>query len=777
MGSKILSSNSDLLDLQIPSGMLFTLFCSDSLEQYQNCYYANKIKVYNAKTFIEAVSHDYVSAEYKNNYRSNDNFIKSDCIVLDIDNNHSENINEWITPEKLTETFKDVYFAVHFSRNNNKPKNNKTSRPKFHVFFPIKINENAEEYQSLKQRALRLFPFFDKNALDVARLFYGTKNPEVQFFSGSMLLDKFLADKEVFPVEVHQSNYIIPNGERNTTVHTRACKLLTQFGDTSEAYQEFMRASENCLPPLDNKELQNIWISAVKSFHENVETKESYIKPEIFNLKVNLKPEDYSDIGQAKIIEREYKHKLRYCTTNTFLVYEGGYWHEDNIKAQGIVQELTDRQLEEANSLSEQIEAEINNNGAQNIIDNTKKSCSSNLLNKVQSFCLRKYKEIYEYKSFVMKHRNIGLINSSLSAVKPMISINPDELDRNPFYLNTPNSTYNLNLGLNGRMQQNPNDFITNQTKADPSNIGMDIWLNFLNMIFLSNQELIDYVQEVIGLASVGKVYHEALIIAYGNGANGKSSFFNAISKVLGSYSGTISANILTTGYRGNDKAEKAELRGKRFILASELGENKQLNTAILKQLCSTDYVHAEKKFEAPFSFIPSHTLVLCTNNLPEFEANDEGTKRRFIVIPFKAKINKTQEIKNYADFLLKNSGGAILSWIIEGAERIIKKGFKLNNPKIVEEATDTYKDENDWFCDFEEIYCEIDPTYEELSANLYSQYCNYCNSSLQTPRSTKVFYSTLDSRGYKRFKKGKSKTRMYRGIRLKNSSYTSNIQ
>lgn len=772
MNNKILSSSSNLTDLKKSTGMSFTLFCSDSLEQPTNCLYPNKIEVYNAETLIKAVSHDYVGAEYKNSYRSNDNFISSDCIIMDIDNNHSENPDEWVTPEKVAEIFKDVSFAVHYSRNNMKPKNNKIPRPKFHVLFPIEAVKNAEEYGSLKDKALILFPYFDRNALDVARLFYGTQNPEVQFFSGSIMLDKFLADKNI--LETEQNNFIIPEGERNSTMHTIACKLLTQFGDTSATYQKFIEVSQNCSPNLDDKELQNIWNSAVKSFNENVIVNENYIEPEIFNLEANLKPEDYSDIGQAKIIKREYKHKFRYCTTKTFLVYENGYWHEDEIKAQGIAQELTDRQLEEANSLIKKIEAEMKSNGTQNIIDNTKKSCSSNLLNEVQSFCLTKYKEIEEYKSFIMKHRNMGLINSSLSAVKSMITIKPDELDKNPFYLNTLNSTYNLNLGLNGKMQHNPDDFITKQTKVEPSNLGMDIWLNFLNMIFLNNQELIDYVQEVIGLASIGKVYHEALIIAYGNGANGKSSFFNAISKVLGSYSGTISANILTTGYTGNDKAEKAELRGKRFILASELGEDKQLNTAILKQLCSTDYIHAERKFEAPFSFIPSHTLVLCTNNLPNFDANDEGTKRRFIVIPFKARINKNQEIKNYADFLFNNSGGAILSWIIEGAEKIIKKGFKLNNPEIVEEATDNYKDENDWFSDFEEICCEIDPQYEESSQSLYSQYCNYCNNSLQIPKSTKVFYSTLDNKGYKRFKKGKNKTRMYRGIRLKNSN---NIQ
>ena len=54
-----------------------------------------------------------------------------------------------------------------------------------------------------------------------------------------------------------------------------------------------------------------------------------------------------------------------------------------------------------------------------------------------------------------------------------------------------------------------------------------------------------------------------------------------------------------------------------------------------MKQLCSTDEIQAEKKYKAPFHFVPSHTLVLYTNHLPKVGANDDGIWRRLIVIPF----------------------------------------------------------------------------------------------------------------------------------------------
>ena len=52
---------------------------------------------------------------------------------------------------------------------------------------------------------------------------------------------------------------------------------------------------------------------------------------------------------------------------------------------------------------------------------------------------------------------------------------------------------------------------------------------------------------------------------------------------------------------------------------------------------------------------------ILYTNHLPRVGAIDDGTWRRLIVIPFAAKIEGKSDIKNYADYLFTNAGGAIL--------------------------------------------------------------------------------------------------------------------
>lgn len=269
-----------------------------------------------------------------------------------------------------------------------------------------------------------------------------------------------------------------------------------------------------------------------------------------------------------------------------------------------------------------------------------------------------------------------------------------------------------------------------------------------------------------MGLAAIGKVYIEALVIAYGEGRNGKSTFWNTIARVLGSYSGNMSADTLTVGCKRNVKPELAEAKGRRLIIAAELEEGMRLNTSNVKQLCSTDEIYAEKKYKAPFSYVPTHTLVLYTNHLPRVGAIDKGTWRRLIVIPFNARIEGKADVKNYADHLFRTAGGAVLTWIIEGARRVIANDYKIVQPKIVQEATKKYKDSNDWLQHFLDDCCEVDLSYEAKSGEVHNAYRNYCAQMGEFTRSTTDFYTALESADFTR-----QKTRtgiIIKGLRLK---------
>ena len=167
-----------------------------------------------------------------------------------------------------------------------KEKDDKTARPKFHIFFLIRLINSSSEYSDLKRKTLNVF---DANALDAGRFFYSTAKPEVQFFNGTIKLDTFINN---FAEHSNNKNSAILQGQRNNTMYNTACKSVTRHGDTSNAHQFFIEHSQSCIPHLDDIELQNIWDGAVKSYNNNVINDGNYISPVLFNLHPVLKPDD-----------------------------------------------------------------------------------------------------------------------------------------------------------------------------------------------------------------------------------------------------------------------------------------------------------------------------------------------------------------------------------------------------------------------------------------------------------------------------------------------------
>lgn len=747
--------------------MKFTLYRSNCLEVPENCTYPHKVEVTGKDSLIEAVKHDYVCAEYQGNYRSNDNFIGSDCLPVDCDNDYSDDPDEWVYPSDVATAFPGVAFAVHYSRNHMKTKGGKAARPKFHIFFAIDRITDPSQYSEMKKLVNSIFPYFDTKALDAARFFFGTKIPEVEIFDGPMTLTTFPADDD-FDANMNSGSYgdiVIPEGSRNATLSHYAGRILKRFGNTDEAHKHFAEVAACCQPPLEQSELDSVWRSAQR-FYGKVAAQEGYIPPEQYNQDLQLKPSDYSDVGQATVLAREYENKLRYSPSTDYLVYNGRFWEESKPKAQAVAQELTSRQLEEAETEIRKATDEMMKNGAWELLASMGLKKAAMAFSSEQARSFQKYENATTYRNYAIKRRDSKYITAALKEAHPMVEIDQRQLDADEFLLNTPSATYDLRIGLPSAHEHTPADFITKQTTVDPSDDGMDIWQDALETFFCGDNELIDYVQEIAGLSAIGKVCVEGLIIVYGEGRNGKSTFWNTLSRVLGTYSGNMSADTLTVGCKRNVKPELAEAKGKRIIIAAELEEGMRLNTSNVKQLCSTDEIYAEKKYKDPFSFVPSHTLVLYTNHLPKVGAIDAGTWRRLIVIPFNAKIEGSSDIKNYADYLFNKAGGAILKWIMTGAKRVIEKDYHIVKPAVVDAAIQKYKDNNDWLSQFLDECCEVGSGLIAKSGEVYNAYRSYCMQVGDYIRSTTDFYTALECAGFER-KRNKS-ARLILGLQLK---------
>lgn len=746
-----------------------TIFSSDAFQNPTNCLYPHEVEGTDIESLKKAFSHDFVLAKYKNDYRSKETFCYSNIVGEDSDNDHSENPADWLTEVKMERIFKDVSYIAQRSKSFGVAKGKYGPRERHHVMFKTSKIHSAEEYARLKKRIQHHFPFFDKNAMDAARLFFGTENPEIIVHEGTKTIEELLDELDQAEAEELFDEYDeeITEGSRNTTLNRYAASVLIRYGDTDKARTLYAEKASKCNPPLPENEVKNAWNSAMR-FYEVKKESPNYIPPEVYNSKSpSLKPDDLTDVGEAEILAREYKNVLRYSPATDFLCYNGAFWEESKEMAHAIVHKLTKHQLREARNFKHEIDTQLEDTGTNEILAEHTEKKALQKFDDAQVELYKQSEQAMKYLLFVLGRRKSSNVVSTLKEAKPMLVIDPLTLDANEFLLNIPDGTIDLRTGK--QKPHDSNDFITKVTTVSPDTKGMDIWLDALKTFFCDDEELISYVQQVVGLAVIGKVYVETLIIAHGEGRNGKSTFWNTISRVLGTYSGNISADTLTANCRRNVKPELAEAKGKRLLIAAELEEGTRLSTSIIKQLCSTDKVYGEKKFKSPLSFMPTHTLVLYTNHLPKVGASDPGTWRRLMVIPFNAVIEGNGDIKNYADYLYQHCGGAILTWIVEGAKTVIANDYKPTMPQAVEKAIAEYRESNDWLEHFFSERCEVGDSYKERSGDLYSAYRSFCASIGEYTRSTTDFYAALKMEGFSR-KKERSGS-FIQGIKLKTSS------
>ena len=472
-------------------------------------------------------------------------------------------------------------------------------------------------------------------------------------------------------------------------------------------------------------------------------------------------------MGQAEALATEYADKIRYSLSTHWLVYEGGVWVENDLLAQAVAQELTARQLDEAQNMLDQAHTLMADTGATDAISAaSSKTKGVASLSDTQQVAYQRFQEASEYHKFVLGRRQSRNIAATLKEAQPLLEVRACDLDCDPYLLCTPGGTYQLTEGLASKRDNHPADLITLQTATSPDTQGADLWRQALEVTFQGDKDLIAYVQRVCGLAAIGKVMLEALIIAYGDGRNGKSTFWNTIARVLGTYSGSISADTLTVGVRRNVKPELAEARGKRLLIAAETEEGVRLSTSNVKQLASTDKIAAEKKFKDPFSFTPSHSLVLYTNHLPRVGAMDAGIWRRLIVIPFTATISGDVDVKNYADYLYEHAGGAILAWVMEGARLIHSEDYHLSAPARVVEASEAYREDNDWFSHFLADQCVVEDGAVAKAGELYQAYRAWALSTAGWARPMVDFNAACEMAGFTK-RKTMHGARVY-GLRLK---------
>lgn len=746
---------------QIPA---FTLSCAKVRGKKSNNYYPNEQTIHNLDELQKAARYDHTPGFFKDLHRSKASWYWEECIVLDVDNTTPGNVT---TPDDIARDFPGVGHYIIFSRNHNRPKVKDDGKgeypaaPRFHIYFPISSHFTGDEMDAFIKRAIASQPYFDPCCDGRARFIFGVEDAQGKAVPGDLTLDDFLAQHTtpvantpaVLPASTGAER-IIPAGERHNHMVLSATKLLKKYGPDGieQAREAYDLEAEHLEAGFPQDELERIWKDQLAFVQTTIWTAPDYLTPaeydarDFFSVEVlSFKLSDLSDVAEGQLFAENAAGAVLYNDSLGWLIWDGCKFSPDESKARLLAQTFTGKQLKAATNDYQQAAGAAANDPEDSELAARAKKAKALL-------------------TFVNRCRSTNGLNHLLTEAAPHLACAVDDLDADAFTLNTPGGIVDLHTGE--LHPSGPAALCTKATAVTPGTEGADLWRGFLDTICCGDTELADYLQAVAGMATLGKVYTETLLLATGDGGNGKSTFFNTLARVLGDYATSVRPALLMTGNQ-NSGAELAALRGVRLALAAESEEGQRLDVATVKALCSTDRVAANPKYKDPFSFTPSHTLVLYTNFLPRVGSSDRGTWSRLTVLPFNAHLRDTAgERKDYAEILFTQAGGAVLAWMIEGARRFIANGYKLTPPTVVREALADYRKSNDWLGAFMEECCDLGENYAVSSKELYQRYTAYCQMSGDYRRDSRDFANAMKSAGFD--KKHTKKGWLYMGLRLR---------
>ena len=683
----------------------FTIYTANTTGAQQNTVYPNEVTVDNLSALEQAMRRDHVCAKYTGNVRGVANFQYADCIPMGCDNDHSDNPDDWKSPEDVKKAFPGVAFAVSFSRNHMKKKKGKAARPKFHCYFPIKRISSVEQYVAMKKQIRKKFPEFDANALDGGRFLFGVEDPQIMYFKGKKTVD------ELF----------ILAGRRNGTLHKKACKLIKRYGE-AEAKAYFDAEAAKCVPPLEQRELDAICSSAQK-YGREMSSAEGYIPPEQFSAPQEylkkIRPEDnkaypWTELGAGQLFADFYKDVLRYVPERkSWFYYNGVVWEQD--------------------------------------LGNTKTmEMCKDLARHLGIYCLsiEDDKRREEYAKFCYRWQTRKMRETVIRDAQSVHTISMEEFDTDPYIFNCKNGT--LHLKTMEFTPHRPEDKLTKHSDVEYNpDASCERFERFMAEITNGDQKKAKFLQKVLGYGLSGDTRFECMFIFYGaTTRNGKGTLCESVLKVIGHYGCTSQAE--TIGIKPNKSSQMpsedvARLAGVRFVNISEPDRSLRLDAALVKTMTGNDTMNARFLHENSFDFKPQFKLYINTNYRPAISDLTLFSSDRVIIVTFDRHFGEKEQDKNLKElFAMPNSQSAILNWLLDGYRLIQSEGLVI--PESVKVAIEEYRKDSDKVARFTEDCLEKIDGAEVRTSAVYKAYTQWCEDNGCRPENSAKFNQALSS-------------------------------
>ena len=300
------------------------------------------------------------------------------------------------------------------------------------------------------------------------------------------------------------------------------------------------------------------------------------------------------------------------------------------------------------------------------------------------------------------------------------------------------NGIYDLKTGA--LLPFDPNIILTNMIPWDYNPSGYsDLADKTLEKIACNDPEIRKLLEECIGYCFYRHNELSKSFILTGEGSNGKSTYLDMVSFVLGQQN----ISSLDLGEL-SERFSSVTMFGKLANIGDDISDEFLQGNAIsqFKKIVSGNAIKAENKGQDAFFFKPTVKLLFSANEIPRMRNRGfSAIKRRLVIIPFNAHFSKddpdhdpnitwklkTQEV---AEYLIRIG--------LEGLKRVtVQKGFT-ESTKVTEQINQFEKDNNPILLFLEEV-----PEEEIINQEtkvVYARYDTFCTDNGYTRIALQTF-------------------------------------
>jgi P4 family phage/plasmid primase-like protien len=293
-------------------------------------------------------------------------------------------------------------------------------------------------------------------------------------------------------------------------------------------------------------------------------------------------------------------------------------------------------------------------------------------------------------------------------------------LDTNKYLVGFNNGVLDLKEGLfrPGR----PEDFVTMSTGYDfkefnDEDAQVEDVMYFFQKIFPDPAKRTYFLEWASSLYKGGND-SKTFIVMSGAGDNGKSVVIDFLQMVLGQYAITFPTTLLTGKSTQSSQAtpELARAPGARFAVLQEPDDKAELNNGQLKIMTGNDKFFVRPLYGQGYDMRPLYKLAFICNKLPKIPCEDTATWERirrlvfesyFPKNPFLVPMTWEEQVKKKIfprdDKLTEKlpDMAQAFAWIMFQQYKLVAKRGYTTDPESVIEATQLYRQMNDFYLQF----------------------------------------------------------------------------